>query len=413
MSQLRPYVRTRVLVDYDHFNDHVAEPVLICTNQGILNVIRTLLSTYGLRWANWVTAHGLGGYIGVDAAQFNIIDEYISEFLGDTTDMTFCGDLTEALNSLSAAFQAGCCDGGSYGAGKDEPPPSANEDDEEDWPPGFDTYEEYRTYKCDIANRLIEGLRVDMVWLAGGTIVTLAATILVATLLTPIPFDEILGVVGFALALLAQGILGATGAAVATEIEDNRQELVCLLYDAADAASAKIAVSEFMDGVLTTTQMALFASVWGFAAVNALYDKNVLLDTSPLDDPVSCDACSSNCEICFATFGDEVVNGIFTEVSEIVFDMESGFTTPPLIYWGSCDFNSDPADRTFCGPAVELASYSLTGFTPHATQGYRIYNSELTIVYTSGSAPDWSLFTDVRAVQLKSSTPFTGTITLV
>lgn len=411
MDHLRQYVRTRVLLDYDHFNDHVDTPVLVCTNQGILNVVRTLISTYGLRYANWVTALAPAGYIGVSEAQFDIIDAHISEFLEATTDMTFCGDLTEALNNLAVSFEAGCCDNGSYGAGKGEPGASVNEDDEEDWPPGFDTYAEYRTYKCAIANRLIEGMKTDMTWIAAGTIVTLAGSILVATLLTPIPFDEILGIVGFALALLAQGILATTGAAVASDIDDNRQALVCTLYDAVDADTAKTAVLDFMDAILTTTEMALFASVWSFAAVNALYDKNVLLETSPLEDDVICDACSSECIICGPALNDPDKYGIYSIISPTVIDMSSGWV--PSFHWGICNFNTALVSQVFCGPGVELVSYALTDFTPHATEGYRLYDSDLTIVYTSGSPPDWSLYTDIRRIQLKSTTAFTGTITLV
>lgn len=411
MGYLREYVGTRVLLDYAHFNDHVGEPVVICTNQGVLNVIRTLISTYGLRYANWVVTRGFAGYLGVDEDQFDNIDAHISEFLGGTTDMTFCGDLTEALNNLAVSFEAGCCDNGAYGAGKAEPGASTNTDDEEDWPPGFDTYAEYRTYKCAIANRLIEGIKTDMTWLAGASIVTLAGTILVATLLTPIPFDEILAIVGFSLALLAEGILGTVGAAVATEIDDSRQELVCMLYDAVDADSAKSAVLDFMDAALTATQMALFAAVWSFAAVNALFDKNVLLETSPLEDDVVCDACTSECEICIPEGGNETVNGIFTIVSPTVITMTSGWL--PSWHWGICDFNSRVDPTVYCGPGVELESYALVDFTGHASEGYRIYDSGLSLVYQSGSPPDWSLYTDVRRIQLKSSTAFTGTITLV
>lgn len=413
MTFLRPYVRTRALIDYPNFLDGLDTGAVLCTNQGMLRLIRVLLISYGMRYANWVTEHTPGGYIGVDNTEFDVVDANISKFLEETNDMKFCSELTEAFNNLTAAFREGCCDSGSYGAGKDEPPESGNQDDEEDWPPGFDTYAEYRLYKCDIANRIIEGIRVDVVWLAAGTIVTLASSILVATLLTPIPGDEILALVGFALALLAQGVLATVGASLQSDIDAERQELVCLLYDAADADSAKTAVLDYLDSVLTSTEMALFASLWGFASVNALFDKNVLLELSPLDDPVVCSACSSECELCWSTNGDDDINGVFTEVSPTSITMTSGLTTSPTTHWGNCDFNTIPIGRTFCGPAVELASYSLSGFTAWGSDGYRLYDSDLIKVYHSSTPPDWSLFTDIRALQLKSTTIFTGTITLV
>lgn len=412
MAELRQYVRTRVLVDFDHFQTGLDAGVVLCTNEGILGLIRTLISTYGLRYANWVTSHTPGGYIGVSESQFDILDAEISSFLEETNNMAFCDDLTQAFNDLAFAFRAGCCGAGSFGAGEAEPPASTNQDDEEDFPPGFDTYAEYRAYKCDIANRIIQGIQTDIDWIEGGTLLTLTFSIFVATLLTPIPGDEILALVGFVVALLLQGVLVATAAAVSTEIDDSRQELVCLLYDALDAEQAKQDVTDFMTSALSSTQMALFASLWGFASVNSLFFKDVLLESSPLPGDVECTACGSECDLAIPTAGDETTNGIFTIVSPTVVTMTSGQAA--AVHWGINDFNTNPVTPfVYCGPSVELDSYALSGFTPWATSAYRIYNSALTIVYNSSVPPDWSLFTDVRRIQLKSSTAFTGTITLV
>lgn len=412
MAELRQYVSARVLIDYDHFLAALGDGVVICTSQGVLNVLRTLISTYGLRYANWVTSHTPGGYIGVDESQFDILDAEISAFLEETSDMGFCDELTQAFVDLTAAFEAGCCGQGSFGAGEGEPPGSSQGDDEEDFPEGFDTYDEYRTYKCDIANRIIEGVRLDVVWLAAATITTLAASILVATLLTPIPGDEILALVGFCIALLVQGVLATVGGGLQSDLDTERQELVCLLYDAVDADTAKTAVLDYLDGVLNASEMAMFASLWGFTSVNALFVKDVLLSSSPLGEEVECTLCGSECLLAIPTAGDETTNGIFTIVSDTVVTMTSGQAA--AVHWGINDFNTRPVTPfVFCGPSVELDSYALTGFTPWATSAYRIYNSALTIVYNSSVPPDWSLFTDVRRIQLKSSTAFTGTITLV
>lgn len=412
MTDLREYVPTRVLLDFDHFADNYDTPVLVCTNQGVLNVIRTLISTYGLRYANWVTAHTPAGYTSVDETQMNTLDAAISEFLEGTNDMAFCGDLIEAMEKLAISFEAGCCDNGSFGAGKGEPGASTNQDDEEDFPPGFDTYAEYRAYKCDIANRIVEGIKTDLDWLEGGSLVTLVGTVLVATLLTPIPGDEILALVGFAVSLLLQGVLASTASAVSDDIVANRQDLVCLLYDAADADAAKTAVADYMDGILTATEMGLFGSLWSFASVNALFDRDILLEASPMEDAVVCTACSSECLLCIPTAGDEATNGIYTIVDEDTVTMTSGQAA--AVHWGICDFNTNPVSPfVFCGPAVEVDTYVRPGFTPWATSAYRIYNSALTIVYNSSTPPDWSLFTDVRRIQLKSTTAFTGTIELV
>lgn len=411
---MNEFVSTRVLIDYDEFTNSLPEPAVICTNMGVLGAIRVLLRSYGLREVNWVTGYSQAGYTSVTEEQFDIIDNAISIFLGETNEMTFCTELTDAMNNLAVAFQAGCCGEGSFGAGQDEPPASTQPDEEGDYPPGFDTYAEYRTYKCDVANRIIEGIKEDMEWLAAGTLVTLTATGLVAALLTPIPFDEVLLLVGFVVSLLLQGVLTGTATAVADEIDTERESLVCLLYDAENATAAKASVKTYMAGLLTDTENGLFASVWTFAAVNALFGLNLLLETSPLPDAVSCTLCTSECESCVTTSGDEDLNGIFTIITPLVTDMVSGVMQSGGVYWGGCDFNTKegPA-RDFCGPSVVVSSYALSGFTPWATQAYRIYNSSFTLIYNSSTPPIWSNYSDVRVVQLKSTTAFSGTVTIL
>ncbi len=412
MAELRQYVPTRVLIDYDYFLAALGDGVVVCTSQGVLNVIRVLISTYGLRYANWVTSHTPGGYIGVDESQFDVLDAEISAFLEETSDMAFCDDLTQAFNDLAAAFKTGCCGEGSFGAGEGEPPPSPNQDDEGDFPPGFDTYAEYRTYKCDIANRIIQGIQTDIDWIEGGTLLTLTFSVFIATLLTPIPGDEILALIGFAVALLLQGVLVATASAISDEIEASRQDLVCLLYDAVDADTAKAAVTSFMTAALTATQMALFASLWSFASVNALFTKDVLLEASPLSGAVVCDECASECVLCDTSpGGTEAGWGTFTIISPTVVDMVNGQIS--TVRWGLCDFNTNRDTEAFCGPGVELVSYALVGFTPWASEGYRLYDIDLVNVYNSSTPPDWSLYPNLRRIMLKSSTDFTGTITLV
>jgi len=409
---LRSFSNTRVLADFEAFEESLAEGVVICTNEGVLGIIRVLIRSYGLRAANWVTSYTDAGYIGPDETQFDLIDSEISKFLEETNDMSFCSDLTTAFNNLAASFQAGCCGTGSFGAGQNEPPASSQPDEEGDFPDEFDTYAEYRAYKCDVANRIIEGIKEDMVWLAAGTLITLTATGLVLALLTPIPGDEILALVGFVVALLLQGVLTGTATAVADEIDTQREILVCLLYDAVTATAAKAAVSSFMAGLLTSTETALFNSVWTFASVNALFGKDLLLEMSPLPDAVSCDLCTSECELVIPTSGDPIGNGVFTEVTPTLITMTSGLIA--TTHWGICDFNTDPVTPfPFCGPSVDVVSYALVGFTPWATSAYRVYNSALALIYNSSTPPVWSTLTDIRRIQLKSSTAFTGTITLL
>lgn len=411
MPDLISFYRSRVIYDLAEYEeDDFTDRVLLCVPRFSWLQARNLMRGYGLRLNAYAMEYTSLGYFPPDAQLFDQIDESISDFLGED-DM--CQELTEALNNLAAAFTAGCCGTGSYGAGEEEPAPTTSVDDGEDPPPGFDTYAEYRTYKCAVANRIIEGIRQDIVWLGAGTLVTLTASGLVAALLTPIPGDEILLLVGFVVSLLLQGVLASTAAGVEEEVDDNRQSLVCLLYDAENATEAKSAVTSFMASVLTSTEAALFAAVWSFASVNALFVKDVLFSSSPLGDEVSCSLCGSECELCItAKFYDEDINGIFTPISETEVEVVSGLEQANSTFWGICDFNTVEGTEDFCGPAVTISSYSMSGFTPFTDEGYRIYNSALSLVYESSTPPVWASYTDVRRLQMKSTTAWTGDIVI-
>lgn len=199
-------------------------------------------------------------------------------------------------------------------------------------------------------------------------------------------------------------------------IENNRDDLVCALYDATDVLEAKegfidvLSVAGVSAGNLALVDA--IAQLYWFGTLFFKYDDFIEAELDGYTPTTDCDGCASGCfpELCIPTDNDAAGNGTFTEQSETVVDVVSGQVS--TVYWAICDFNTDPNSLGFCGPGVKISSYSLTGFTPDSPAGYRVYDSNLSLIYSSNTPPTWSSLSDIRRVQLKSTTPFTGTITV-
>ena len=168
-GQTRQYVPTRVLLNYDHFEEGLSDGVLVCTSQAMLNALRVLAETYGRREVNWAKTYSAIGYTTPNLAELDKIDAEISLFLEDT-NMTFCSDLLGYI-ALIAQNSASCCNNGkgSTAAGATEDTPTTETDNGVDPPAGFDTYPEYQQYKCRSVNLILDEWQSDLSWIQGGT----------------------------------------------------------------------------------------------------------------------------------------------------------------------------------------------------------------------------------------------------
>lgn len=262
----RPYAQTRVLIDYDTFNDSLGKGVLICTNEGVLGAIRVLIGTYGLREVNWVTAHTPAGYIGVDLDQFDKIDSEISKFLGDTDNMNFCDEIVTILSSISNNLAGSGCECGGAGAGgvietpsTENPGVPGNPQGGDTVPPGFADFAEYNIYKCDVAEWIVQQVENDLNWFQATNFVTLATTAFIAALLTPIPGDEIIALMGLLVSLALQGVATQGIGDMKNAVSNNRDAILCSMYAAANATSSGSKLTNVISDAIDIETTALYA----------------------------------------------------------------------------------------------------------------------------------------------------------
>lgn len=303
----------RQLVDYNEVVSLQDESKMICINLGVLTILRQLVRSRGM-WGSTYYTSLLDGdlYVPPTPGEFDLIDALISKFL-EESDMTTCSELSDTLEGLTDLITAltggvsggASCATGAQCAGPTEPPPSPEEpglpgEQVGDPPDGFDTWAEYETYKCAVATHIVDGLATDLQWIENADIVTLTATVLLAALFTPVPFDDVVALAAFILTLFVQGVFVAAIAFARDAVDNSFDELVCALYQSSDAADAKLKWGIEVDEAIDAETAAFYAGILksflrafiGYAAINSLFEEDIpLRNTIPNGDCSGCTGC--------------------------------------------------------------------------------------------------------------------------
>lgn len=267
MSEYRKYPKgnTRQIIDFATVASQVGKTGFYCLDKGILLLARQLVAERGL----WRTSFSMGyqsdGYLVPDVDQFEPIQSAIGDWLeGASVDMT--NELLDGLEDIALAIrQTSCCPGsggGSGGSGGSAAPESGFVDDGVNYPDGYPDQPTYQDEKCQVAEKIRQDLIADLTWIRDGSLVSLTATGLALALLTPIPFDEILLLVGFIVSLFAQSILVATAQVVIDKLTTEANDFRCALVvaetvsmaktDAINVLSLSLIEEQLLQGMLTT-----------------------------------------------------------------------------------------------------------------------------------------------------------------
>ena len=194
-------------------------------------------------------------------SETGFIDRLVEDFQLQTRgdDM----EIANALNNIAYALQAQqqCCDGpttqGTGGSSGQSEAPSEGIDNGSTPPTttSFATYTEYEAYKCSVANYIVDdadntaNLFQTLAW---NSILALPVTelvlVLAATVVSPIPGDEIIALASI-LALWG-GAFTPVFDTLEAAIDNNRQDLVCALYSSADVNGAIADFRQAMDDAI-------------------------------------------------------------------------------------------------------------------------------------------------------------------
>lgn len=343
---------------------------------------------YAVSWPNNNQAY----VVDPDDPETEFIDRLVEDFQLQTAGDDL--EIALALNNIAAALQAAqkCCDGpttqGTGGASGQETTPSDGIDNGIS-PPStttFPTYNEYEIYKCAIANYIVDNADETtnaFQTVAWSSILSLpiaeVVILLAATFATPIPGDEIIAMV--AILALWGGAFSPVFDGLEDAIDNNRQALVCALFNASDVQTAKAdylaALYTAIDGEATPGGL-LNTVMKGVAKVFTAFDNLNKLFTE--DDSQVWPVGSIDCSLCAAPAvaikfqrspvgdidmgtGDLTANGLYRNIDS-VFVPENG------LHYANFGVYQTPSSLSYASNCAALPP-GVSG-TPQENFEYRI-----------------------------------------
>jgi hypothetical protein len=332
MSERRSYYSSRQVIDLDEFLLGSDEHYLMCISKSMLYALRKMAKTRLLWPTTYAAEKYEQSYVLPSAAQMDQVDDIVSEWIAETEVIEMCNTaLVSALDGIATAIrQSSCCfEGGAGGQqvngdyywGSETPleAPTAFGPNEE-----FATEAEYNTHRCATANGIVNGVIGSLNGMGVLSLISLTATGVIAGIVgiglifvPPVAIISALLLTGFAVALFYS---------LANEIDDNKEYLVCGLYNAETAIGAydwfKNAIEELaIDlGVLEVSLGPLLDVVMNLAPINtmnALFS-NVGLPSIP-GDLIDCATCEPR-----------VLTLIFGSGPTPAFDTDQTFNSQPV-----------------------------------------------------------------------------------
>lgn len=302
MTRLRDRI---VWFDYDALKPYSEDDVgLFCLSDRDISIILSCLR-YTTWSARWYDSEGNRlRDVGRDDDLADAIEK--SERLIGRLMSDSCSDLQNTFDALIDALGAvggGGCGCGAGGAGSTDDPPSSS-----DWgdvndpldpgtpPDGFDTWEEYKSYKCDVATWILDNVISDIQWIKTLDIAALTVAGLAFGLLTPIPGDALFALLAGLIASLAI----STGFATVLEdaLTNGYEDILCALYTGENAAESKANAQTEIDtaidaetaNVALRAMLKLTVAFWvNYVGINKMFDRDVVFESQlPTGD---CSAC--------------------------------------------------------------------------------------------------------------------------
>lgn len=367
------YNDKRFLIDYASASDE-SYCVFWAIPVGIAKVMTGLLEQRGLWRSTYVKEYHRDYYVAPSEVEFAELADKIGNFLGGISFMNCIESLlpflTQVGNALEAIANRPCCcgninvniiqgqtEGGNtlYG----EQSPIAIEGEGEGTPPeGFDTWEEYFTHKCSVANFIVDSLltslrQLSFIELVGLTVGSIAIGAALAGVISLGPA----GIPILVAALIVAGVLEGLSLLATEYLEERREEIVCGLYLSSSTQDAVDVFMEYVDegiavlalssavGVAVKTVCLLIA---GTDTMNQLFNTTLAMAYPDAD----CSACDDEEPTWTIRYGTGEINyeTSFTMTSSLV----SGFYLVAL-----------------SGELRECSFSDLTGYTNYVGNDFR------------------------------------------
>jgi hypothetical protein len=420
MSEIRPYYSTRQIIDVDSFLEERDEYYLMCVSKAQLHALRVMAKTRLLWPTTWAKEKYQQTYLLPDAVDFDAIHEHISEWIAESETIEMCNQaLVGALENIASAITlSSCCAGAGAGGQQIGDDFYYGTETPLDEPTSFGGGEEYATEaeyladKCATANAIVNSLigslnSMSILTLASLVAGSVAVAIIGVGLLTVPP-------VAVLVALAFTGLAFGALSTLASEIDDNKTDLVCLLYNSTGATNAYDSMKAWIEEISLDI---------GFVEVEIGALADVVMNLCPIDtlnalftsvglpevpgDTVTCETACLECLDYFVSAGTLDEDTLIAE-SELI----TSYTPNREIV--SIYFNRTEDNGEWCGDPVTLTFTKISG-TPQAADanppGVRFYNQAGAVIYSHNTNPPASPVANVGSCSIyndvNGGTPFT------
>lgn len=299
----------------------------------------------------------------------------------------------------------------------------------------WNTEQDYLDDKCHMANvmyrdylALVQELNtLDIDTLSTGLAslgIGIVASVVAAFFATG-PIGVTIGVVAGLVSLFVGAPLFSLGDVI-TELQNNKDDLVCALYNASDAASAKSGFEDILSaGPLSILETSFISLIGVNAFYNQLFDPPAGFDNEVVATPVDCATCNAGPAVRFMKAlngiddrgsGDLTPDGLTRTLSS--FQDTNGFHylsfgiyaegDEALSYNGTC--NSPPLPAGLSGSGEEtfrIRRVSDTRGTDSGTKGISCINAQYVEEFTANGNFGYGNDFNITWVQLISNTAFT------
>lgn len=383
LSEYRKYPKTeaRTIIDYNNILSLVGQKGLYCFDRGLLPIIRGLLASRGLwRTSYSIASDDFGYYIPSDD-EFDIVGRTIKEFLAEVDDMS-C-DITAGLSGIENAIRqlqltqaagAGPCGIGAGGSGQYAQPETGFVDNGVDnYPDDFESRSDYDSFKCSVAYLIWQTAKQDLMFIQNLDVTGLTAAALVATLISPIPFDEVAALALVVAQLAIEAALDTVLENIIGYWEDNEEDIICLMYNGANESAVLEGLEDFASDFLTSVEQSFLGFIVTSDAMRWLFSKPALL----LPD-YDCSGCGAVCYPDFMILG--------SVVSELVYTSDQNPANGWQYIHGKWNFDGSQ----YCGTAYDQVSIVVQNDTtnpPNKSILYRLYNQSEQLIYNQHNVP--------------------------
>lgn len=399
------YSKTRSIYDLsDGLEEGYDDCIMVCVTRLGWRIARSLLVDYTQRAVAFASQYEDTYYVNLNEPTWDVVQDMVARTLG-ACEMT-CSEIVTALDGIAAAVsstQIFC--GGSAGSGVTSQPADPFDDTGSNFPDTFDDRPEYLAWKCKRANIIISGWKFDLEFMEELELAQFATAVLVAGMLTPIPFDDIAAILGLLLTYFIEGTLDGYLSEMISYIDDNDQRLVCMMYSGSSATEVKADLTQDFANELSIPAAVLMQFFADFTNVNSLFAESAILGNLPDTFNLSCDPECDTPECNFIVTSKGLDGGPGVYIGE--FDGS--------LYQVNGTFNvTDALDICDDSPDVLFILLSGTVFYSAGGQfGWRLRHTgetHLDQFYNSNTPPP-GCQPEVRECFIWSTTPFTVRIT--